>query len=211
MRVADNSGTVSSFYGNAEALQSCQDLAGMSPSPGNLMAGTPCIDESKVAPGKIYVWTLKTAGRPVIAFPFQINAVPLSKDFVTANQASLFATITSVTPAAIGAIPAGSLLDGLVTFNYTQSPTYGSKMDNCGLYLWNLGSPVLNAEQNAVGHETACTFATAGLNSLASNVPDTLNPGTSLFKFTGPVTNGYISVASSVLGNMADSSQPFPN
>jgi hypothetical protein len=207
MRIADSiSGSDSSFYGDAEALQSCQDLAS-TPGQANPSAGTPCIDETKVAPGKVYVWTFKTANGPVIAFPFQINAVPLSKDFARANQASLFATLTSVTPAKLSALPADSLLDGLVTFNYTQSATYGSKMDNCGLYLWGAtNSPALSAEQNAVGHETSCTFTTLGLNSLASNVP-----GTSLFKFTGSLTNGTISIATSVLGNMAVSSQLYPN
>ncbi|MGV8893841.1 MAG: hypothetical protein ACOH2K_13040 [Burkholderiaceae bacterium] len=211
MRVADSTGAVSSFYDNAEAIQSCQDLASISPSPTGLGVNTPCIDETKVAPGKVYVWTMKNKSGPVSAFPFQINAVPLSKAFANANQSSLFATITSVTPSVLSAMPAGSMLDGQVTFNYTQSATYGSKMDNCGLYLWNTSTQVLNAEQNAVGKETSCTFTTLGLNSLASNVPDTLNPNQSLFKFTGPLTNGYIGVTTSVLGNQASSGQPYPN
>jgi hypothetical protein len=200
MRFDDSTGTGagSSFYGDAEALQSCQDLAGSSAG-----VNTPCIDETKVAPGKLYVWTLKTSTGPVIAFPFQVNSIPLSKAFAQANQSSLFATVTSMTPTGMSAMPTG-LLDGKVTFNYTQSATYGSKMDNCGLYLWNNGAPVLSAEQNAVGHETSCTFTTAGLNSIASNVNDT-------FQFTGPLTNGYIGVTTSVLGNQASSSQPYPN
>jgi len=209
MRFDDNTGTGagSSFYGDAEALQSCQDLAGTSAG-----VDTPCIDETKVAPGKVYIWTLKAAGVPLIAFPFQINAVPLSKPFAAANQSSLFATVTSVTPSGSAAILAltNTLLDGQVTFNYTQSPIYGSKMDNCGLYLWNsaTNTQVLSAEQNAVGHETSCTFSTSGLNSLASAVKDSSNQ--SVFQFT-TATSGYIGVTTSVLGNQASSGQPYPN
>ena len=98
------------------------------------------------------------------------------------------------------------LLDGQVTFNYTQSATYASKMDNCGLYLWNASTPVLSAEQNAVGHETSCTFTTSGLNALASNVQA---GGASLFQFTGPTTGGAIGVTTTVLGNQASSNQPY--
>lgn len=214
MRFDDSTGTGagSSFYGDAEALQSCQDLAGSSAG-----VTTPCIDETKVAPGKLYVWTLKVPGTgtgtgPVIAFPFQINAVPLSKAFAAANQSSLFATVTSVTPPGSAALLAltNTLLDGQVTFNYTQSAIYGSKMDNCGLYLWNsaTNTQVLSAEQNAVGHETSCTFTTSGLNSLASAAKD--SNGQSLFKFT-TATSGYIGVTTSVLGNQASSGQPYPN
>lgn len=210
MRVADSTGAVSSFYGNAEALQSCQDLASISPAPANLGATTPCIDETKVAPGKVYVWTLKTADGPVIAFPFQINAVPLSKDFAKANQANLFPTITSVTPASHAAVPAGTLLDNLVTFNYTQSTVYGSRMDHCSMSLADAsGKDLLFAEQNAMGRETSCTFKTSGMNSLGSNLADPINLGNSLFKYTGVAASGRISVAASVLGNMAQSSQAY--
>ena len=201
---SDGPGTGSTFYVNAEALQSCQDLASISPRPGTLGDRTPCIDESKVAPGKVYVWTLKAAGVPLIAFPFQISAVPLSKAFVQANQASLFATLTSRTPSTFSALTAlaNTLLDGRVTFNYTQSTTYGSKMDNCSLYLRNGSVQVLSAEQNAVGQETSCTFTTDGLNSLASE--------SSLFNFA-TATSGTIGLATSVLGNQAVSSQPYAN
>lgn len=211
MRVADSNGAASTFYNNAEAIQSCQDLASLPANTPGLGAGTACIDETKVAPGKIYVWTLKTPNGAVSAFPFQINAVPLSKAFAKANQASLFATLTSITPAKLSSIPAAALLDGAVTFNYTQSATYGSKMDNCGLYLFNGATPVLNAEQNAVGQETSCTFTTSGLNALASNAADPAQAGASLFKFTGPVTSGGLWVTTIVLGNQASSGQPYPN
>ena len=211
MRVADSNGATSAFYNNAEAIQSCQDLASLPANTPGLGAGTACIDETKVAPGKVYVWTLKTPNGPVSAFPFQINAVPLSKAFARANQASLFATLTGITPAKLSSLPAATLLDGAVTFSYTQSATYGSKMDNCGLHLFNGATPVLNAEQNAVGQETSCTFTTSGLNSLASNVPDPTQSGASLFKFTGPVTNGGLWLTTIVLGNQASSGQPYPN
>ena len=211
MRVADSNGAASTFYNNAEAIQSCQDLASLPANTPGLGAGTACIDETKVAPGKIYVWTLKTPNGAVSAFPFQINAVPLSKAFAKANQASLFATLTSITPAKLSSIPAAALLDGAVTFNYTQSATYGSKMDNCGLHLFNGATPVLNAEQNAVGQETSCTFTTSGLNALASNVADPAQSGASLFKFTGPVTSGGLWLTTIVLGNQASSGQPYPN
>ncbi|MDO9166288.1 MAG: hypothetical protein Q7U13_09300 [Rhodoferax sp.] len=206
MIVEDSTG----FYVNAEAIQSCQDLAST-----NAVAGAPCIDETKVAPGKLYSWRLKvggTTGTTPRAFPFQISAVPLSKAFSAANQSSLFATVTSVTPSQLSAIPS-SLLDGLVTINYTQTATYGSKMDNCGLYLWGTSttSPVLNAEQNAVGRQTSCTFTTSGLNALASNVIDPADSTKSLFQFTGALTSGYIGVTTSVLGNQASSRQPYPN
>ena len=211
MRVADSNGAASTFYNNAEAIQSCQDLASLPANTPGLGAGTACIDETKVAPGKIYVWTLKTPNGAVSAFPFQINAVPLSKAFAKANQASLFATLTSITPAKLSSIPAAALLDGAVTFNYTQSATYGSKMDNCGLHLFNGATPVLNAEQNAVGQETSCTFTSSGLNALASNVADPAQSGASLFKFTGPVTSGGLWLTTIVLGNQASSGQPYPN
>lgn len=208
MRFDDSNGlgNGSVYYGNAEALESCQDLDSISPKPSNLTNLTPCIDESKVAPGKVYVWTLKASGAPVISFPFEISAVPLSKAFVQANQNSLFATVTGVTPSNSAALFAlkDTLLDGKVTYNYTQSATYGSKMDNCGLYLSNGSATIISAEQNAVGRETSCTFTTSGLNSIASNVGDT-------FQFTGALTGGYIGVSNSVLGNQASSGQPYPN
>jgi hypothetical protein len=210
MRIADSTGAASSFYGNAEALQSCQDLASISPVPAGLGATTPCIDETRVAPGKVYVWTLKTAAGPVIAFPFQTNAVPLSKDFARANQANLFPAVTSVAPAGHASVPAGTLLDGLVTFNYTQSAVYGSRMDHCSLSLADAGgTQLLFAEQNAMGRETSCTFRMVGLNAHGSNVSNPAIPGDSLFEYSGVPASGRISVAASVLGNMAQSSQAY--
>jgi len=194
-------GNGSTFYTNGEGLQSCQDLASTS-AP----AGTPCIDETQVAPGKLYSWVLKSGGANgtiIRAFPFQINSVPLSKAFAQANQADLFATMTSVNPAGIGALNTaiagfgGATLDGLFTFNYTQSATYGSRMDNCNIGLFAGGTAVLKAEQNAVGSETSCTFNTSSLNS------------GSLTKPAGTIQNGYVSTSTIVLGNNAGSSQPY--
>lgn len=205
MRFDDSNGlgNGSVYYGNAEALESCQDLASISPKPSNLTSLTPCIDESKVTPGKVYVWTLKASGAPVISFPFEISAVPLSKAFVQANQNSLFATLTSVTPSTLSGLNAlaGTDLDGQVTFNYTQAPTYGSKMDNCGLYLRTNDTQVLSAEQNAVGKETSCTFRTTELNSISSEI----------FQFAGTLSSAYIGMSTSVLGNQTSSGQPYPN
>jgi hypothetical protein len=212
LRIADSTGTPSAYYGNGEALQSCQDIAAIAPAPAGLNENTMCIDETKTAAGKIYVWTLRSGSTPVSAFPFQTNAVPLSLAFAQANQASLFPTITSVTPAKLSSIQANTLLDNVVTFNYTQSAAYDAKMDNCGLALFEAsGAILLNAEQNAVSMETACTFSTKGLNSLVTNVPNTDVPGTSLFKFTGTATSGYINVTAIVLGNQATSTQAYPN
>ncbi len=214
MRVADfvasnSTYTGSAFYGSAEAIQSCQDLKAVTTGtlPGS---GTACYDETRVAPGKIYVWTLVSSSGPLQAFPFQINAVPLSRTFAIANEKDLFVTLTKVTPTSLLGLPVNTLLDGLVKFDYTQSATYESKMDNCLFVLLNGSTPVLNAEQNAVGKESSCTFATSGMNSLASNVFDTTVPTKRLFKFNGPVTGGYIGLSASVLGNQVGVSQPAP-
>ena len=209
LRIADSTGTPSAYYNNTEALQSCQDIAAIAPAPSGLNDNTMCIDETRTAPGKIYVWTLRSGSTVVSAFPFQTNAVPLSLAFTKANQASLFPTVTSVTPAKMSSIPEHMFLDNLVTFNYTQSATYGSRMDNCGLILLDFsGTPLLRAEQNAVSMETACTFNTKGLNSLTSNIA---GGGTPLFQFTGTPTTGIIFVTSIVLGNQATSTQGYPN
>lgn len=213
MRVADyvassNTFTGSSFYGGAESIQSCQDLKNVTTGtlPG---AGTACYDETRVVPGKIYVWTVTGSTGPLQAFPFQINAVPFSKAFAIANENDLFVKLTSITPTSLLGLPADTALSGLVTFNYTQSTAYGSKMDNCHFALFNGSTPVLNVEANAVGQQSACTFTINNLNSLASNVFDATgtNP---LFRFTGAVTGGGLGLSASVLGNQVEISQPAP-
>lgn len=193
-------GNGTSFYGHADAIQSCKDLVST-----NAAVGTPCIDETQVAPGKLYSWALRDINNAVlIAFPFQISAVPLSTAFAEANASSLFATLTKVTPANItavnSAINAASVdLDGVFSFEYTQqAAVYGSHMDNCRIGLNDANwSSIFVAEVNAVGSETGCTFTTANLNS------------GSLDKPVGAPAHGYVSVATSVLGNQAVSSQSY--
>jgi hypothetical protein len=213
MRVADFAASSSrytgnAFYGGAEAIQSCQGLKALTGTvPG---ASTACYDETKVVPGKIYIWTIMASGVPQQAIPFQINAVPLSKAFAIANENDLFVKLNSVTPTSLLGLPVNTLLDGLVTFNYPQPTTYGSKMDNCHFALLTGSTPVLNAEVNAVGKETACTFTTNNLNSLASNVFDSVNTTQPLFKFTGTVNGGYLGLSARVLGNQLEISQLVP-
>jgi hypothetical protein len=142
----------------------------------------------------------------VVAFPFQINAVPLSKAFAQANAASLFATLTSVTPASAAALSTaisgnavGTPIDNVITLRYTQQATYGSHMDNCRIGLFDVsGNNILTAEQNAAGRETSCTF-----NSAAG-----LNEG-SLAKPSAAIQSGYVGLTTIVLGNQASSSRPY--
>jgi hypothetical protein len=190
------------WYGNGEALQSCQDLAGSS-AP----AGTPCVDEAQVVPGALYAWVLKAGGMPVAAFPYQVMAVPMSRAFMQANQTQLFATITTVSPASVAAArtaignSSAAVLDSLFTVNYTQGSAYGSKADNCGLQLHDgTGNLLLNAEANAVGRETRCTFASDSLNSGSLARPAN----------AAAITSGSIWVTTQVLGNQATSGQALP-
>uniref|UniRef100_UPI0035143DC5 hypothetical protein n=1 Tax=Pelomonas sp. KK5 TaxID=1855730 RepID=UPI0035143DC5 len=195
-------GTGTGFYGTSEALQSCVDVAAA-----NAPTGTPCIDESQVKPGSIYAWALKAAsnGQVVKAFFYEVNAVPLSKPFAQANASNLFATITTVTPASVAAVntaiggASASVLDGVFSISYTQGGAYGSKADNCDISLVDAtGATLLRAEANAVGAETQCTFTTAKLNSGALDKP------------TGMVANGWISVATQVLGNQITTGRALP-
>ncbi|HWV15966.1 MAG TPA: hypothetical protein VN030_11105 [Cellvibrio sp.] len=191
------------YYQNSEELQSCQDLAA---SASDVPQGTFCVDETQAAPGKIYGWTFEDeAGNVLSAFPFQVNAVPISKAFAEANADALFARITQVTPPTLSSLNeaianAVEDLEGLFSFSYTQQQNvYGSHMDNCHIILRNAEYQVIFvAERNALGHESSCTFTTDGLNS------------GSLAKPQGAVSHGSISVATSVLGNQAISSQPYP-
>lgn len=190
------------YYQNSEELQSCQDLASQSDVP----IDTFCVDETQAAPGKIYGWTFEDeAGNALSAFPFQVNAVPISKAFAEANADALFAKITQVTPPTISSLNAAIAdaiedLEGLFSFSYTQQQNvYGSHMDNCHIILRNAEYQIIFvAERNALGHESSCTFTSDGLNS------------GSLAKPQGVVSHGSISVATSVLGNQAISSQPYP-
>ena len=193
-------GNGSSFYGHADSIQSCQDLVST-----NATVGTPCIDETLVAPGKIYSWALRDINNTVLAaFAFQISAVPLSTAFANANASSLFATLTKITPANIGAVKtainaASGELNDVFSLEYTQqAATYGSRMDNCRIGLSDVnGSSIFVAEINSVGNETGCTFTTTKLNSGSLNKP------------VGTPAHGYVSLATSVLGNQAVSSQSY--
>jgi hypothetical protein len=198
-------GNGTGFYGTREALQSCPDVAAA-----NAPTGTPCIDESQVRPGSIYAWALKAASNgPVVkAFFYEVNAVPLSKSFAQANAGNLFATITSITPASVAAVntaiagASGSLLDGVFGISYTQGSAYGSMADNCNISLVNAaGNTLLRAEANAVGQEAQCSFNTPKLNSGALDKPANADP---------TVANGWISVATQVLGNQITTGRDLP-
>ena len=195
-------GNGNTWYGNGEALQSCQDLAGT-----NAPAGTPCVDEARVVPGALYAWVLKAGNTLVAAFPYQVTSVPMSKAYVQANQANLFATITTVSPASVAATrtaignSSAAVLDNLFTFNYTQGSAYGSKADNCGLQLQDSNfNLLLNAEANAVGRETSCTFATDSLNSGGLARPANVSA----------INRAVVWVTTQVLGNQATSGQTLP-
>jgi len=192
------------FYRNGEALRSCSDLAAQSGAPA---AGTPCIDEALVNPGSIYIWALKAAGsgQVVAAFPYEINAVPLSKVFALANANDLFASITSVAPGSVAAVNAAiagasaAVLEGVFSINTTQGKAYGATPDNCRFNLFDsAGNAVLVAEANAVGSDNRCTFTTDGLNS------------GSLAKPTRTVGSASVSVATTALGNQITTLRRLP-
>ncbi|MCH7345688.1 hypothetical protein LZ017_20130 [Pelomonas sp. CA6] len=185
------------YYGDGEALQSCRDLAAQNPSP---VAGTPCVDEAKVVPGAVYGWILKSSssGNVVAAFPYEINAVPLSTGFAAANASNLFATIGSVTPDTVAGVKsavtasANAVLDGVFSIGYTQGKAYGSTADNCNWRIFDAnGAYLLSAEANAVGQQTRCSFATAGLNSGSLQRPADANA----------IAKVYVSVTTNALGN----------
>ncbi len=177
MNVA-NTNLFTSFYGNAEAIQSCQDLALIAAPAALPPAGTPCYDETKLAPGAVVTVTAHgpavapaVTGPVLYAFPFAVRAVPLSRAFVAANDLDLFAqnitatTTISTLQSAIAGFATGAAIDGVIKYNYTVSPVYGAVVDHCGVGLSDVnGAMILNAEQSAVGQPTSCTFTTAGLN-----------------------------------------------
>jgi hypothetical protein len=191
-----------SFYGTREEIQSCQDLTATS-AP----AGTPCYDDSAVAPGAVFKWTVYGPAGVLYAFPYQIHAVPLSKAFALANDTDLFPQNISATPNGIAALNAaaagaatGAPLDGIIKYTYTQSTVYGARTDNCGIYLSNATNLIMLAEQNAAGlptQQTSCTFTTAGLNS------------GSLAKPSVPFVSGTMSIGNQVLGNAVGSGHSF--
>ncbi len=198
------------FYGNGEAIQSCQDLAGINPASAvTASAGTPCYDETAVAPGAIYTWTAyNSVGQVLYSFPYQIFAVPLSTAFMVANDANLFAQNITTSPTgiaaldtAVAAITAGTPLDGLFTYHYTISTAYGAQVDHCDLYLYDAnGLPILQAEQNADGlptQQTSCPFNTVGVNLGSLAMPAT------------PFGSGTLVVGNVVLGNLATTNTAY--
>lgn len=198
--------------GMLEAIESCQDMKQGVTQQGTLVAGMPCYDETAVAPGAIFTWTVyDTAATPAVkyVFPYQIGAVPLSIAFASANDADLFAQNISMTPNGVAAltnavagIAAGAPMDDIIALHYTQSAAYGARTDHCGIALSDgTGTTVLSAEMNAVGQQTSCTFNSAGLNSGSLNKP--------AVAMTGP--SRHIRVSNTVLGNMAVSAQGIPN
>jgi hypothetical protein len=196
------------FYGAADSIQSCQDLAAIA-APATLPpTGTPCYDETAVAPGATFRWVLNDAAQKVLyVFPYQIAAVPLSKAFAIANDKDLFAQNITAVPAGVAALntaaaglATGALMDNLITFSYTQSSVYGARTDSCGIGVSDASNViVLRAEQDATGQQTSCTFKTAGLNSGSLAKPSAAFGG----------TNSFISVGNHVLGNQAGSSLAY--
>ncbi len=202
-----------SFYFNAEAIQSCQDL-GLIVTPQALpVAGTPCYDETAVAPGAVFTWTaMNSAATVLYAYSYQVYAVPLSLAFAQANDKDLFVQNITPTPATVAAlntaaaaIAVGANIDSIIKFNYTMSAVYGGTVSNCNIGLVDsTATTVLMAEQNAMGQQTSCTFVTAGLNSGSLVKPATA--------FVGTATNGWtsnMSVSANVLGNQIASGIPY--
>lgn len=192
-------GNGTTFYGISEALKTCEAVAAAGAS-----AGTPCIDTSQIAPGAIYGWVFKAAGTPVLAFPHQVNVLPLGIAFAQANQTNLFASITPNPNGTItnlnSAISTNSgNLDGLITFNYTYGSAYGATMDHCRIHLTDAGySPVMIAEVKAASNSTSCTFNSANLNSGSLTA-------------TGAATHGFAVTGTEALGNQLVTSYPIPN
>lgn len=206
---------------NMEAINSCQYLlANQTLFPAT--TGTPCYDETAVAPGAVYVWEVHGgynnnpalnaapgAGPVMYAFPFQISAAPLARAFVLANAANLFPQSITATPqgtAALNSAAAGfatnAALDGVIRFNYTQSAVYGALINHCGIGVTDAGNATtLQAEISAVGQQTSCTFTTGGLNSSLNGLLKPAAP------FGGAAS--YMLVSNKVLGNAAVSMQPY--
>lgn len=218
MGINDTSGY---YFAGAEAIQSCQDLAlvttGTMPT-----TATPCYDETQLAPGAIFKYQVYLTTNTTISsiatgggvadysFPFMIKAVPLARSFVIANQADLFAQYVSVTPAdraalntAVSGLTTGALMDGVITFTYTNSSVYGTQTNHCGIGVSDsTNTQIINAEMNAAGtatQQTSCTFYEAGLNYGTMAKPSA--------SFGGVV--GYVNIGNTVLGNQAVSSKSY--
>lgn len=202
--------------GNWESIESCQDMkAGVAQATSG-----PCFDETAIAPGAIFKYQVyggynqdpalnaaPEAGPVLYAFPFQIHAVPLSRAFITANDANLFPKNITATPngptalnTAAASFATGAALDNVITFNYTLPTVYGGHMDICGIGVTNATNTViLQAEMRVLGKASSCTFASSGLNS------GTLAKPAGAFGGTG----SWLYVGSTALGNQVVSSQPY--
>lgn len=191
----------------AEAIYSCQELALASGT-----AGTPCYDETAVAPGSIFTYTAYAVDNTTLkyAYPMQVQAVPLARNFIVANQQDLFAQNLAAVPASVSALntaaagfATGANLDGVITFTYTSSTVYGAQTNHCGIGVKDASeTTVLRAEQNADGtptQQTSCTFYTAGLNSGSLAKPAVAFGG----------NTGYMWVTNQVLGNQVVTGIPY--
>jgi hypothetical protein len=188
-----------------ESIQSCQDMAAL-----NSATGTPCYDETAVAPGAVYTWAAYDTATPTAnlkySFAYQIYAVPLSVAFAQANDKDLFAQNITTVPATIAALNTaashfnpGDLMEGVLTFNYTLSSVYGARPDNCHLTFQAANAvQIFEAEADAVRQPIGgCTFTTPLLYT------------GSLAKPSDPFYSGWASIAVFVLGNQIDVGQPY--
>ncbi len=190
-----------SYYGGREAIQSCQDLALANIAP----AGTPCFDETVLSPSTTFTYAV--TGTQNYSFQKIVGAVPLSLAFMQANDADLFAQNIVASPAgaaalnaAVAGITVGMPIDNIISFTYTLSSVYGAYADHCNMGLTDVNNAVvLQAEINAVGQQTSCTFVSSGLGNGSLAKPATAFGGTS----------SWMVVADSVLGNQATSVQPY--
>lgn len=217
-----------SYYYNAEAIESCQDLNAKvnTLTTAQLTAGIPCFDETIVTTGTIFKYSIFNVGNatagtatPVAdySYPMRLAAVPLSQAYMIANDKDLFAQNITATKTvdqlntAAASYSTGAALDDLITFNYTLSSVYGARIDNCDVGLVDAAANlVLNAEQDMSGSATSatsCTFNTNGLNfgSLAKPAVPFAATATS----GQPGRTGWMGVAGNVLGNQATSALPY--
>lgn len=199
-------GVTGSYYGNAEALESCQDLGAANFAP----TGTPCFDETAITPDTIF--TVTVTGTQTYSFPHIVGAVPLSLAFATANVTNLFPQNIVATPSSVAALntavagySTGAHLDSIISLTYTMPTAYGTYGDNCGITLFDsvtTSAISLSAEMSATGQQTSCTFVTSGLNSGSLQKP--ANPFSA-----GVGSFGRIRVGATALGNQIGTVQGY--
>ena len=185
-----------------ESIRSCQDIRAMDRTDTDFPDGTICYDETRLKPGDTFTYALYDAnnsstytgsngnavrptGTPFTAFRSQVSNVPLSRAFLIANQAHLFAQNFTVTPSSVSALNTaltGTALNAplpknLITFNYTQSSVYGLKTDHCSIKLFdaaNTNTIALQVERSAVGQQTSCSFGDDAANNGGSSFSKTV-------------------------------------